>query len=224
MNFKFLIVSKDDKFLMTQEDFNKFSNVSVKFVQNNTVSISKVYNNFLQEIRAENNTDIVVFMHADVKLNIESLLAHIESCNEKYDVMGLCGTEYAKISTSPLNWYTSSQTRPDKRWGCVTHIEVGNQTSYFSGDRKEITDHSVALIDGLCIIFGKNAINSEIKFDEQFLFDQYDTDISLQTVLTYKLRLGCIVEPSLIHNSIGMSITKAEFLEHEKDLRKKWNF
>mgnify|MGYP006399908469 CR=1 FL=1 len=47
-------------------------------------------------------------MHADVKLNIESLLKHIESCNEKYDVIGLCGTEFAKISTSPLNWYTSS--------------------------------------------------------------------------------------------------------------------
>ena len=54
------------------------------------------------------------------------------------------------------------------------------------------------------------------------MFDCYDTDISLQTVLKYKFKLGVIVEESLKHYSVGKSIMTDDFLMHEIDLRKKW--
>jgi len=121
-------------------------------------------------------------------------------------VFGLCGTEVANVSQSPLNWYTSSNPTPGKRWGCVTHGELGNTTSFFSGDRESVTDHEVALIDGLCIVFGKKALESEMTFDETFMFDQYDTDCSLQALMKYGLKIGVIVEQSLQHYSVGRSI------------------
>ena len=37
------------------------------------------------------------------------------------------------------------------------------------------------------------------------------------------MKLGVIVERSLQHFSIGKSILGTSFIEHEKDLRKKWN-
>jgi hypothetical protein len=85
--------------------------------------------------------------------------------------MGLCGAEHVNVSISPLNWFTASRNNIDKRWGCVTHTEFNSGLSYFSKDRPNILDHHVALIDGLCIIFTKRAIDSDIKFDETFLFD-----------------------------------------------------
>lgn len=160
-------------------------------------------------------------MHHDVNLDIFQLIHDLDIIKNKYDVIGLCGTEVLNVSQSPLNWFTGSAQTPNKRWGCVTHGEVNSQ-SFYNIDRANIKDHSVACIDGLCIIFGQNAINSQLKFDEQFYFDQYDTDISLQTILNYKMKLGVIVEKSLQHYSIGKSILSEEFLKHEKDFRKKW--
>jgi hypothetical protein len=42
--------------------------------------------------------------------------------------------------------------------------------------------------------------------------------------MTYKFKLGVIVEKSLHHFSVGKSILTQDFLAHEKDLRKKWNW
>lgn len=67
-------------------------------------------------------------------------------------------------------------------------------------------------------------MKSDLKFDEKFAFDQYDTDISLQAILNYKMKVGVLVEKSLQHYSIGKSIMTDEFLAHELDLRKKWGF
>lgn len=95
--------------------------------------------------------------------------------------------------------------------------------SFFSKDREAVTDHEVACIDGMCIVFGPKAIaDKELNFDTQFSFDFYDTDISFQCLMQRNLKLGVIVEPSLVHDSIGRSITTDEFLVHEIDFRKKW--
>ena len=96
--------------------------------------------------------------------------------------------------------------------------------TFFNEDRSTITDAEVACIDGLCIVLSRKAICSGIKFDTMFSFDQYDTDFSAQCLMTYKLKLGVLVEPSLHHYSVGKSILTKDFLVHEQDLRKKWNW
>lgn len=221
--FKFVVVSKDENFKMPLEKLSS-SKSCAYVIPNNKDSLAKVYNRYLSQTRQikEYNTDFIVFMHADVEVDIDKLIAHAEEYKDKYDVMGLCGTSVMNVSQSPLNWWTASNPTPEARWGCVTHGELGNQKSFFGSHHPEVRDHEVACIDGLCIIFGPKAIASGIKFDEQFLFDCYDTDISLQAVLKYKFKLGVIIEESLKHYSVGRSILTDDFLMHEIDLRKKW--
>lgn len=225
MRYKFVIVSKDTNTLLTEKDFDSVKNTTdVEFILNNSIPITKIYNQKLAEMRKLKTHDYLIFVHSDAHVNIEQMLIHLEQVHGKYDILGLCGTEYVNISESPLNWYTASLKKPDKRWGSVIHGEIGNKQTYFSFDRPDITDHEVGCIDGVCIIFSSTALESNICFDEQFLFDQYDTDLSLQCILQYKLKLGVIVELSLIHNSVGKSILSIDFLIHELDLRRKWNF
>lgn len=162
-------------------------------------------------------------MHADVKLDIQSLEKHVLETEGKYDIFGLCGTSVLNVSQSPLNWWTGSNPTPTSKWGFVSHGELGNQISFFSQHSPEVTDHEVACIDGLCIIFSKKALQSGIKFDPIFQFDFYDTDISMQAVMKYGLCLGVLVEKSLQHYSVGKSILTRDFLTHELDFRKKWN-
>lgn len=226
--FKFVIVSKDEAFKMYYAQFSidHIRPVEVSFVPNNTDALAKVYNKYLDDLRSQSSdktADFIVFIHADVAFCIDDLLLHIERCKDKYDVMGLCGTSIVNVSQSPLNWWTASNPTPNAKWGCVTHGELGNQKSFFSQHSPLVTDHEVACIDGLCIIFGPKAIASGIRFDEQFTFDFYDTDISFQAILKYGLTVGVLVEQSLSHYSVGKSILTADFLKHEIDFRKKWN-
>jgi len=240
MKFKFIIVGKDDKFSMSDDELKGITvvdpsvNISkqddyvsenLEFVryQNNSESLASIYNKEIKAERENRKHDFLVFLHADVNLDVASLMHHCEECNDKYDVMGLCGCEKVITTQTPLNWFTSSMPAAKFRWGCVTHGELGNRLTFFSEDRKNIRDHAVGAIDGLCIIFGKKALDSEMLFDEQFTFNQYDTDISFQTLITYGMKLGVIVEPSLHHYSVGKSIMTPEFLESEVDFRLKWN-
>ena len=229
VKIKFIFVGKDDKFSFN--DVSEFyhdhpeytDNVQFYKIANNKENLTKVYNNELAIERADKTNDFLVFLHADVSMDFDHLIKHLEACKEKYDVLGLCGCQKFVSSQSPLNWFTGSIPLPQFRWGCVTHGEAGERTSFYSQDRENVEDSSVACIDGLCIIFGRKALESEMVFDEQFAFDFYDTDISFQTLMKYNLRLGVVVEKSLHHYSVGRSILTKEFLMHELDFRKKWN-
>ena len=212
---KIVSISKDNHFDLTKIDGIEYIEYS-----NNTEKITKLYN---KEIEKSKDYDFLIFMHADVDIDLHSLIQHIKDCKDKYDIMGLCGCQKIKTSQSPLNWFTGSMLNPECRFGCVTHGEDNNKKSFFNYKKPNVKDVSVACIDGLCIIFTKTAINSGIKFDEIFSFDFYDTDISFSAILKYNLRLGVLIEESLKHYSVGKSILSKDFLMHEIDFRKKWN-
>lgn len=220
---KFMIVqvSKDEDFKMKIEDLS-FVNTTVIQVPNNKEPLANVYNEHLKIARTEKDVDFVLFMHADVSVDITHLLKHIEECKDKYDVFGLCGCSKISTSQQPLNWFCGSRPFPEFRWGCVTHGELGNQTSFFSQHHPNEFDHEVACIDGLCIIFGPKALQSNIIFDTNFKFHHYDTDISFECILHKNLKLGVLVEKSLQHYSVGKGILEQSFLEEEIFFRKKW--
>lgn len=216
------IASPDSSYRFSTRNY--VDSIHVNVCADNKTNLTTVYNEFLTKVRKEEQKpEFVIFMHHDAELDAKQLIYDLRRCKDRYDVIGLCGTEVLNISQSPLNWYTGSRPTPDRRWGCVTHGELGNSKAFFSQDRADVRDHEVACIDGVCIVFGPNAIASELMFDEQFKFDQYDTDLSLQVVMKYKMKLGVVVEESLMHYSVGKSIMTKDFLEHEKDLRKKWD-
>ena len=149
----------------------------------------------------------------------------LERLNGKYDLVGLCGCAKISVGQSPLNWFCGSIPYPNDRWGCVTHGELGGQVSFFSQHYPDVLDHEVACIDGLCIIFSRKAIDSGLRFDEALSpFDFYDTDISMQAVLKYKMKVGVIVRKELQHWSVGKSILTPGFLKNEEVFRAKWGF
>ncbi len=228
---KFVFVGKDDNFSFTNEDASKFyqdhpeytDDVQFYRIPNNSENLTKVFNNELRIERTDKINDFLVFCHADVSLDFDHLIKHMVECEKKYDIMGLCGCQKFSVSQSPLNWFTGSIPNPQHRWGCVTHGEDRNSKSFFSQDRSNVTDAPVACIDGLCIIFGRKPLETDIEFDENLRFNCYDTQISLDAILNYKLNLGVLVEESLVHYSIGRSILTKEFLTEEIELRKRFN-
>lgn len=222
--YKFVIVSANDNFKLFAADFRHVledQRAALTTIANNTLPLSEVYNKQLQDFDAA-EFDYLVLMHADIFLDVDKLVDHIDQCAEKYDLMGLCGTEVVKVSNSPLSWYTASRQTPEKRWGYVVHGELDNQASYFSNHSPEILDHEVAAVDGLCLILSKNLISAGIRFDTKFLFDFYDLDLCFQCLMNYKMKIGCLVQKDLYHYSVGKSILKPDFLTHEKDFRDKW--
>ena len=64
-----------------------------------------------------------------------------------------------------------------------------------------------------------------MRFDESLgQFDFYDSDISCQALMKYKLKVGVMVQKDLCHYSVGRSILTPQFLDSEELFRKKWNF
>lgn len=227
MDIKFLVVSKDESFKMDESRFNAAGlahTVSVEYVKNNTEPLSKVYNRKLADVRSAGGCDALVLMHGDVSFNLLNFVNHLEQVHTRYDLIGLCGTAIFNVSQSPLNWWTGSNPTPNAKWGCVTHGELGDQTSYFSQHSPMTMDAEVACIDGLCIIFTKKALETDMAFDEGLSsFDFYDSDISMQALVKYKLKIGVMVQKDLCHYSVGRSILTPEFLDGEELFRKKWN-
>lgn len=227
MYIKFIIVSKDESFKMDDSRFNVdgiMHKISVEYVKNNIKPLSKVYNRKLVKTRSAGGCDALVFMHGDVSFNLSNFINHLEQLHAKYDLIGLCGTSIFNVSQSPLNWWTGSNPTPNAKWGCVTHGELSDQTSYFSQHSPMTMDAEVACIDGLCIIFTKKALETDMMFDESLgSFDFYDSDISMQALVKYKLKIGVMVQKDLCHYSVGRSILTPEFLDSEELFRKKWN-
>jgi hypothetical protein len=212
---KIVITSKTDNIAL-----DKIEGIEYVEIINNITPLTKLYN---QEIEKSKTYDYLIFMHGDVNVDLTHMIEHIKQCSSKYDVMGLCGCQKLNTSYSPLNWFTGSSHFPDGRYGCVTHSEDNSGTSFFNYKHPNVTDIPVSCIDGLCIIFTRNALMSGMMFDDNFKFDFYDTDISFSTILKYKLKLGVIIEKSLHHYSLGKSILTENFLKQEIIFRQKWN-
>lgn len=225
MKFLVEILSKDDTTMMDPVDHFPNSHDHTFHVNldiNNAKPIGQMYNEFIEHHK-DDDFDYIVLMHSDVKFDAIGLADHIASVHGKYDVIGLCGCSKISVGQSPFNWFCGSRPYPEFRWGCVTHGEINNQTSYFSQHSPLISDHEVACIDGLCIILSKHAIDVGLRFDPSVGdFDLYDTDISFQAMMTYKLKIGVIIRKDLTHYSLGKSILSNKFLINEYKFRQKW--
>lgn len=188
----------------------------------NTFPLGETYNDYIEKHKND-EYDYMVLMHSDVVLDTTSFAKHIMQVHGKYDVIGLCGCSKIVASQSPLNWFCGSRPCPETRWGCVSHGEMNNQTSYFSAHSPNILDHEVSCIDGLCIVLSKSAIEKGLRFDPTIGdFDLYDTDLSFQALLNYKLKIGVVVQKELMHYSLGKSILNDKFLVNEYKFRQKW--
>ena len=233
MKIKFVFVSKDNDFLMSDDDFSsvmKSDSLSVytEFISDNKIDIPTIYNQTIgSSINPNTHTcdfDYIVLSHADVKFNPVSFISHLIWIDGKYDMIGLAGTKNLNSSSTPLNWFVGSMDFPYSRYGNVTMTDKnGSEVNCFYNQFKpDVKDTEVACIDGLCIILSKKLINQGFKFDESIApYDFYDTDSSFQVIFNYNGKIGVMIEP-VFHESEGLGILKPEFLEYEKKFREKW--
>ncbi len=86
MKIKFIFVSKDNDFLMDEDDFNSVSksdslSVYTDFISDNNIDIPTRYNNFIDSSMNPNthtcDFDYLVLSHADVKFNPVSFISHL---------------------------------------------------------------------------------------------------------------------------------------------------
>lgn len=229
VNVKFIFTDANENFLMPSSVFDTLSipdvSMSVHYVGDNKIPLSRLYNTILDDERNDNVSDFIVFMHGDVVFDVHSFISHLLEIKDRYDVIGLAGTKKMNTSASPLNWFTSSNVFPDQRFGDITMNDGKRDIRCFYNEstNPDVGDTRVACIDGLCIIVGRTVINSDFRFTEGVSnFDFYDTDISLKSNLIYKFRLGVMVEP-VRHLSVGRSILSERFREDEKKFREVFN-
>ena len=230
MKIKFVFVSKDNDFLMSDDDFNsvmKSDSLSVytEFIPDNKIDLPTIYNQTIgSSINPNTHTcdfDYIVLSHADVKFNPVSFISHLIWIDGKYDMIGLAGTKNLNASASPLNWFVGSMDFPYSRFGDVTMTDKnGSEVRCFYNQYKpDVKDTEVACIDGLCIILSKKLINQGFKFDESIApYDCYDTDSSFQVIFNYKGKLGVMIE-QVFHKSEGLGILKPEFIDYESKFR-----
>lgn len=195
----------------------------INFLSNNSLSLTVAYNKFLDDIRENHkDTDYVILMHSDVAFDYAKLISTLEKLGDKYDLIGFAGTKKAKISQSPLTWFTGSIPFPEERFGKIA-MKTGDNLSesFYNEKNPDVTDTRVALVDGLCLILNKKMLESDIRFDERFGNDFYDSDFCLQCLKNYDFKIGVIVMP-VVHLSVGESVKSKQFLGVNKDFCEKW--
>lgn len=190
---------------------------------NNTQGLCECYNTILNKYRSLSDTRFILLMHDDVSFNYENVIRRLIELEHKYDIIGFAGSEYVNLKTSPLTWFTASSSRPETRFGRITHADPPFcNESFFNINRADILDTNVVAIDGLCIMLTKGALKSDITFDEKFKFHFYDLDFSLTALKNFNLKLGVMVEP-VIHTSVGKGILHSTYCNYEIDFRTKWD-
>lgn len=151
MKIKFVFVSRDNDFLMDEDDFNsvmKSDSLSVytEFISDNSNPLPNLYNSILDSsINPNTHTcdfDYVVLSHADVKFNPVSFISHLIWIDGKYDMIGLAGTKNLNYSISLFNWFVGSKQFPYSRYGDVTMTDQSGKEvrCFYNQYKPEIKD------------------------------------------------------------------------------------
>lgn len=223
-NFDCLLFENNKNFIEICDTLrnNNIADVKFNLLANNREVLTKLYNSILAKYRSnEYSADYVIFMHSDVNFNIENFVYHLLNLEDKYDIIGLAGSKKLNLKATPLSWFTASNDRPDERYGyIVSRFNDTEIPSFFNENHPDVRDTNTASIDGLCMIFTKKILESNIVFDEQFENDFYDLDFCLVALFDYNMKIGTMVEPAY-HTSVGEAILTERFLEFEKRFREK---
>ena len=181
---------------------------------NNTKGLSENYNDAIRKIKTDN--PILIFCHDDVYLLDIFLKEKLIKAFKEYDVVGVAGSSYLSLKNERIAWHIS----PKNTWsGYVEHPYDKDQQymSYFGPTPKR-----VAVIDGLFIAVKLNTlIDNNIKFQEEFKFDGYDTSFCLEC-LKKDLNIG-VVNIHTQHLSHGEGIKNNDYIIISNILKEKYH-
>jgi hypothetical protein len=188
--------------------------VSVHYEEDNTKSLQRCYNSFIDDAR-KNNIDIALLIHDDVYINTRDIYTLVSRAAEQYNVFGIAGATTCKVG-SPALWHLMSN-RQDQR-GCVAHGDVDSYTYTSFGP----IPSRCLVIDGVFMGINIKELPEKVRFDESYpsKFHYYDLDFSLECNRNH-VTIG-VVDIPVIHSSPGLTNPDKEFYEGQSYFIKKW--
>lgn len=170
-------------------------------IENNTTSLSEIYNKYLSE-QNRSKHDIILFIHDDVYIDDLEIFTKLYTYifEYKYDIVGVAGGTDIHIK-KPALWHLMSKNR----YGYISHptgdsISEPNLRSVTSFGP---TPKRCLIIDGVFI--GVNldrALKTGWKFNTSFKFHHYDISSCLDA---NKLKMKIGVAPiNILHSSPGL--------------------
>jgi len=207
-NIKFVVATKETKkSFLEKKPFGLFlekTNLlnSTYVIENNTEPLTKVYNKFLTE---EFKSNCVIFIHDDVLIDDLFALEKIQLAFEKYDIIGLAGTKSCNINSEMCAWHLMSESS-----------NYVGEVAHYAKDRKVWTtvfgpsDSRALLLDGLFIgVNVEKAIETGLKWDENFSFHHYDISFCLRAN-NLKIKAG-VFPLRAVHYGLGDSMLTEEW-------------
>lgn len=188
--------------------------VKVRVFAENKLGLPHLYNRVITE---ENKEKILVFLHDDIWLDDFFLLHRLNEAVEKYDVVGLAGSNEF-LATQP-SWAFSQKGKWGSReeWaGKVAHM-IGEEAkvSHFGPSPRECK-----VLDGLFLAARADVLlNTGVGFDTRFSFHFYDLDFCRQAG-ERGLRLG--TWPIAVTHASGGNYSDPEWARMYEIYLAKW--
>lgn len=193
---------------------NKGWKYDIQFDEQNTESLSKVYNFYL-EMAKNSDVDCLILPHDDIYFT-EDPIPKLEKLFDQFDIVGVAGPSKIEIK-SPCLWHImGGGFQSGNLHGKVNHI----QQNMYGGESTHLSDFGpipkrVVMIDGVFMAFNRKAIEG-VRFDESnpCKFHFYDLATTLQAHLDgYKVGVGDIL---ITHASPGLREFTQDWMNGDK--------
>lgn len=204
--------------------------VDLDIAYGNTDGLPTVYNRSI-DLDSRDPHDFIVFIHDDIWPSDVFMFDKISEASKDFDVIGVCGgkgwTQYGDGHT-PIIWTHAAKDSglsgfmahaADESSSRVRHDAAYRGRSVFSTNYGHSPSRTLT-IDGCFMCFTRNAVDSGLRFDENFRFHFYDMDMCFSAYVM-KLKVGT-APVLLMHESLGYSVAQPEFLEAQSRFLAKW--
>jgi hypothetical protein len=206
------------KIFKNLQKINKHSEnkIDLKLKHNNTkTGLCEFYNKCIDE--HAKICDYMILVHDDVEFINMDLAYQIEQGMQKYDILGVAGCIDPTIKDDNL-WHL--MTDRSKLRGFAGH-PCSNDPEEFYVTVFGPSPNRVAMIDGVVMVLNcKKILESNTRFDENYMFHHYDLDFSIQCNIN-KLKIG--TWPILInHSSPGLKERHKGWSDSNEYFKNKW--
>lgn len=185
---------------------------NINIIENNKEGLSKCYNKFLTE---EYRDKYVIFVHDDVLIDDLFFEEKVLMAFEKYSIIGLAGSKTCDLSSQTPAWHLMSKR--EDFLGEVAHSKDGNIWTTSFGP----TDSRTLILDGLFLGIDVNkALETGLKFDEDFEFHHYDITMCLRAN-ELKIKTG-VFPLRVIHFGLGDSMNSDEWKKSSEVFKNKY--
>lgn len=179
--------------------FPTISPVSPNIIQNNTRSLTEVY----QEALETTEGDIIVFMHDDIeflKPGWADTIYDIFKRNPQYGIIGVAGSRIYGEKDKLAWWDCDAEFKR----GFIFHGDENKSwPTIFSDFNDNVDLMEVAVVDGVFMAVNKKRI--QCGFDTNIKgFHFYDIDFCISNFLSHKCRIGVTNKIAIRHKSTGV--------------------